>query len=238
MLEEKILNEQVLSKRLMRVGENVPQDAHLADIGSDHAYLPTYLMLKGKIKYAVAGEVVQGPYESALKQVAKNQLSHQIAVRLANGLAAIQPEDHISAITIAGMGGSLIRQILTDGLAQGQLRKEETLILQPNIGEMTLRQWLISEEYQICHEEILEENQKIYEIIVAIPNQKVTYSEKELFFGPCLLKERNAIFIKKWTLDLENKKRVLAQLLQAQTPPKEKIEEVKKQIQWIEEVLF
>lgn len=231
------MNEQVLSKRLQRVGANVPKDAHLADIGSDHAYLPTYLMLKGKIKFAVAGEVVQGPYESALKQVAKNQLSNKIIVRLANGLAAIQPEDQISAITIAGMGGSLIRQILTEGLANGQLRKEEKLILQPNVGEMTLRQWLVLEGYEISHEEILEENQKIYEIIVAKPNQPKVYTEQELFFGPCLLKERNEIFLKKWGRELENKKRVLDQLLKAQKTPNEKINEVKKQLQWIEEVL-
>lgn len=65
------MNHLDLSQRLAAVGEFVPESARLADIGSDHAYLPVALMLKGKIKYAVAGEVVQGPYESARKQVQK-----------------------------------------------------------------------------------------------------------------------------------------------------------------------
>ena len=80
--------------------------ARLADIGSDHAYLPVALMLKGKIEFAVAGEVVKGPFESAKRQVMKNGLSERIEVRLANGLDAIERQDQINAITIAGMGGS------------------------------------------------------------------------------------------------------------------------------------
>ena len=90
------MNHLDLSQRLAAVGEFVPESARLADIGSDHAYLPVALMLKGKIKYAVAGEVVQGPYESARKQVQKDGLEDRITVRLANGLDAIQPQDAIT----------------------------------------------------------------------------------------------------------------------------------------------
>ena len=152
------MNEQVLSSRLMQVGKQVPLGARLADIGSDHAYLPIYLVLKQQIPFAIAGEVVRGPYESAKKQVAKNGLENQIIVRLADGLAAIHAEDQIDAISIAGMGGTLIRNILENGKQQGQLTGNETLILQPNVGEATLRNWLIRNDYEIRHEEILEEN--------------------------------------------------------------------------------
>lgn len=231
------MNEQVLSLRLMQVGKQVPQGARLADIGSDHAYLPTYLMLHQKISFAVAGEVVKGPYESAKKQVGKNRLADKIVVRLADGLAAIQAEDQINAISIAGMGGSLIRKILESGKQQGQLTGKETLILQPNVGEPTLREWLVANNYQITHEEILEENQKIYEIIVANPGNDTTYTKKELFFGPQLLKERPPVFLKKWEKEIANKERVLGELNKAQETPLEKIEEVKEQLKWIEEVV-
>ncbi len=197
------MNEQVLSSRLMQVGKQVPLGARLADIGSDHAYLPIYLVLKQQIPFAIAGEVVRGPYESAKKQVAKNGLENQIIVRLADGLAAIHAEDQIDAISIAGMGGTLIRN-----------------------------------DYEIRHEEILEENQKIYEIIVAIPSDRnLSYSKKELFFGPILLKDRSLIFLQKWQKELTNKQRVLKELTKAQELPLEKIAEVKEQLQWIEEVL-
>ena len=222
----------------MQVGKQVPLGARLADIGSDHAYLPIYLVLKQQIPFAIAGEVVRGPYESAKKQVAKNGLENQIIVRLADGLAAIHAEDQIDAISIAGMGGTLIRNILENGKQQGQLTGNETLILQPNVGEATLRNWLIRNDYEIRHEEILEENQKIYEIIVAIPSDRnLSYSKKELFFGPILLKERSLIFLQKWQKELTNKQRVLKELTKAQELPLEKIAEVKEQLQWIEEVV-
>ncbi len=115
------MNHLDLSKRLALVGEHVPTGAFLADIGSDHAYLPVALMLKDKIEFAVAGEVVKGPYESAKKQVQKNGLEKRIVVRLANGLDAIEPTDQINAITIAGMGGALIRDILEAGAKQHRL---------------------------------------------------------------------------------------------------------------------
>lgn len=127
------MNEQSLSLRLTRVGEQIPDQARLADIGSDHAYLPVALMLQNKIQYAVAGEVVKGPFESASRQV-KNGLSDKITVRLADGLAAIQPDDQIDTVVIAGMGGTLIRTILENGKSQQKITGKERLVLQPNVG--------------------------------------------------------------------------------------------------------
>lgn len=106
------MNAQNLSKRLEKVASFVPKGAIVADIGSDHAYLPCYLVHKGIIQKAVAGEVVKGPYQSALKKVKEEGLENQITVRLADGLEAIESADHVDTITIAGMGGSLIVSIL------------------------------------------------------------------------------------------------------------------------------
>lgn len=238
------MNEHSLSKRLAMVGAEVPSGARLADIGSDHAYLPTALMLEGKIQYAVAGEVVKGPFESAKRQVAKNGLSNKITVRLADGLAAVVPEDRIDTVTIAGMGGTLIAHILDEGVRSGNLQKTERLILQPNVGEQNVRQWLIANEYWIEREHILEENDKIYEIIVALPvtaaktdSRKGEYTEKELFFGPLLAVEKSPIFLKKWQKEQQNRQRVWNQLQQAGTPQTEKITEIKEQLSWIEEIL-
>ena len=127
-----------LSQRLTQVGEFVPQDAILLDVGSDHAYLPIHLVKTGRINKAIAGEVVKGPYESAVANVQSAGLQDQISVRLANGLAAFEPTtDGVNTITIAGMGGHLIAEILEDG--RDKLCQVSTLILQPNNGERHLR---------------------------------------------------------------------------------------------------
>ncbi|MGM0329688.1 tRNA (adenine(22)-N(1))-methyltransferase [Enterococcus sp. AZ084] len=230
------MNHTDLSKRLETVGRFVPEAARLADIGSDHAYLPVALMLKGKIDFAVAGEVVKGPFESAKRQVSKNGLSERIEVRLANGLDAIEKQDQINAITIAGMGGSLIRDILESGRQNQRLSGKERLILQPNIGEKTLRAWLKENNYQIIAEEILEENKKIYEIIVAEKKeQPIEYSEKELMFGPHLLAEKNAIFLAKWQRELKQLEVILEQLKNASE--QNRYETIQQEVEWIKEVL-
>lgn len=232
------MNEQELSQRLTVVGDAVPKGARLADIGSDHAYLPVALMLAEKISYAVCGEVVAGPFHSAQKQVAKSGLTEKIVVRLADGLAAIKRTDEINTITIAGMGGTLIANILENGKTQGQLTGKERLILQPNVGEANVRLWLQKEGYQIVGENILAENDKIYEVIVAEKTeQQQELSEKEVFFGPYLLAEKNNVFLKKWRQEQQALKKVLAQLQKAKVIPEEKVAEIQKELSWIEEVV-
>ena len=96
------------------------------------------------------GEVVEGPYQSALQNVADNGLEDKIEVRLANGLAAFEPTDGISCITIAGMGGRLIADILAAGLEK--LASVSRLVLQPNNREDELRAWLVDNDFRIVDE--------------------------------------------------------------------------------------
>ena len=230
------MNAQQLSKRLAKVGEFVPSQARLADIGSDHAYLPVRLMLAKKISYAVCGEVVKGPYESALHQVTLQGLADNITVRLADGLFAIEPSDKIDTITICGMGGTLIKQILLEG--KERITGEELLILQPNVGEATLRKYLVANGYSIIAEEILEENKKIYEIIVAKKLvQPVSLNEAQYLFGPLLMQEKSPVFIKKWQRELMQRQRVLQQLQNSAQNHDEKIAELQVEMKLIEEVL-
>lgn len=230
------MNAQQLSKRLAKVGEFVPSQARLADIGSDHAYLPVRLMLAKKISYAVCGEVVKGPYESALHQVTLQGLADNITVRLADGLFAIEPSDKIDTVTICGMGGTLIKQILLEG--KERITGEELLILQPNVGEATLRKYLVANGYSIIAEEILEENKKIYEIIVAKKLvQPMSLNEAQYLFGPLLMQEKSPVFIKKWQRELMQRQRVLQQLQNSAQNHDEKIAELQVEMKLIEEVL-
>jgi tRNA (adenine22-N1)-methyltransferase len=113
----------------------------LADIGSDHGYLPVVLMRLGAIAaaVAVAGEMAETPFRSAQRTVRVNDLEQQIPVSLANDLMAVEPEDEITAITVYGMGGETIRDIIFEA-GNVRLSCRERLILQPNGGEQPLRQ--------------------------------------------------------------------------------------------------
>ena len=228
------MNEIKLSKRLKAVADYVDKGARLADIGSDHAYLPTYLVQKNEVEFAVAGEVVKGPFEIAKNHVAQANLKETIQVRLANGLAAIENVDKIDTIVIAGMGGILISEILEAG--KGKLSSVKRLILQANNHGDTLRQWLIEHQFVIKAEQILLEAGKFYEIIVAEPttNENPVLSANDLLFGPFLSKEKSVIFQQKWQKELNTLNKIIDRLPDEQT---EKREEVLTEIAKIKEVL-
>lgn len=230
------LNEHTLSMRLERVAAHVPAGARLADIGSDHAYLPVALMRRGAIAAAVAGEVALTPYLSAERTVCESGQDLRITVRLADGLAAIKPEDAITAISLCGMGGETIRDILERGKAH--LSGQERLILQPNGGEQPLRQWLMDNGYRILCEEVLRENRFDYEIIVAERGGPVVYSEQELYFGPLQMQARSPAFLVKWQRRLHQKQKTLGEFARAgQAVPEEKVQDVALQARWITELL-
>ena len=230
------MNEHTLSMRLERVAANVPAGARLADIGSDHAYLPVALMRRGAITAAVAGEVATTPFHAAQRTVRDNGLEQQVTVRLADGLAAVEPHDGITAISLCGMGGETIRDILESGKVH--LSGQERLILQPNGGEQPLRQWLMDNGYSILSEELLQENRFYYEIIVAERTGPVLYSAEELYFGPLQMQARSPAFIAKWQRMLRQKHKTLASFEQArQAVPPEKLQEITQQASWITALL-
>ena len=230
------MNEHTLSMRLERVAANVPAGARLADIGSDHGYLPVALMRRGLITAAVAGEVATTPFHAAQRTVRDNGLEQQVTVRLANGLAAIEPQDTITAVSVCGMGGETIRDILESGKAH--LSGHERLILQPNGGEQPLRQWLMDNGYAILIEELLHENRFYYEIIVAERATPVAYSAEQLYFGPLQMQARSPMFIAKWQRLLRQKHKTLAGLERAQQAlAQDKFEDIHQQIKWITALL-
>ena len=221
----------MISKRLELVASFVPQGAILLDVGSDHAYLPIELVERGKIEGAIAGEVVVGPYQSAVKNVEAHGLEEKIQVRLANGLAAFEEADQVSVITIAGMGGRLIATILEEGLQK--LANVERLILQPNNREDDLRIWLQDHDFQIVAESILEEAGKFYEILVVEAGQ-MELSANDVRFGPFLSKKVSPVFVQKWQKEAEKLEFALSQI------PEKNIEErqvLAHKIQAIKEVL-
>lgn len=225
-----------LSRRLLAIAEYVPQGATLADIGTDHAYLPCHAALNGRIKKAIAGEINEGPYRSALKTVHACGLAAVIDVRKGDGLSILRPGE-ADAVVIAGMGGELIRRILEAGA--DRLNDSARLILQPNNAADKVRAWLDANGYDIVDEQILEEDGHFYEIIAADPGHPAPLSERERFFGPVLLQKQGPVFRKKWLSELEKRERVLRALEKAKRPSETeaKAMAIKKEIAEIKEVL-
>lgn len=230
------MNAQKLSKRLETVASFVPTGAVVADIGSDHAYLPCYLIHKGIAARAVAGEVVKGPYESAVRQVRTEGLTDKITVRMADGLAAVEQDDHVDTVTIAGMGGPLIVNILEKH--PQSLKSVTRLILQPNIHAKAIREWALQNGWALQDEVILREDDKVYEVLV-LQRGAMSLTEAEILLGKQLSANRSDVFVEKWTREITNWQRVLTAIeAAASTPENEtKRKELQQLIDMVQEAL-
>ncbi|WP_179395457.1 tRNA (adenine(22)-N(1))-methyltransferase [Lacticaseibacillus absianus] len=213
-----------LSKRLQHIADFLGDGRRIADIGTDHAYIPIQLAKAGRIDFAVASDVGEGPVAIATANVRDNGLADVIDVRLADGLAGLRPEDGIDTLFIAGMGGLLIRDILTAGLAH--LDGTETLILAPNRDDEALRIWLAQHEFGILDEDLVEELGHVYPIIVAGQTKpEVPYQEADLILGPVLRQRRSALFLQELDKRIVKTQAVLTNLANAQADQAAKIAE-------------
>lgn len=181
-----------LSKRLSTAASFVRDGAFVADIGTDHAYLPIHLVTIGKVKGAIASDINKGPITKAKENIAKYGYTDKIFTQIANGLDNIEkykPND----IMICGMGGELIAEILD---ASPYIKnKNVRLILQPMTSVFELREYLAN-GFSIVFERIVCEDDKIYQIICAEYDGKVhKYSKTELEIGKINIENKQAELI-------------------------------------------
>jgi len=246
-----------LSRRLTALAEWVPQGARFADIGTDHALLPVYLALNGKISYAVAGDVHEGPVEAAKHQVAEAGLNEIVSVRLGDGMAVLTPGE-VDTVTIAGMGGSLMARILDQ--AGERLNGVHTLILSPHVAEDVVRRWLVQHQFVLDQEMLLEEDGVIYTLMravlvqdpieaqahhsrlydegIAAPPLSQISSSLLYGMGPLLLRRPTEIFLRKWEQEIAKRERVILQLSHSSAPEAaEKAREWEEDVREIREVL-
>ena len=213
-----------LSPRLRMVGDLIPSGSHLADVGTDHAYLPAALILEGKIPFAIAADLRQGPLDRARATVREYGLVEQVAFRLCDGLSGIRPEE-VDAVAIAGMGGETIAAILS---AAPWTRTENIpLILQPMSSMPDLRGWLGESRYVITEERLSREGENLYTVLSVRAGTMGPMTPAELWAGKNVNDPLRGDWLERW---IARTRRAVDGLVQAQgeqaLPRRRALEEV------------
>lgn len=151
-----------LSLRLKKIAAMVDRCESIVDVGTDHAYVPIYLIKNEICSKAIASDINKGPVEKAKKNVKKEGLDDRIECRLGGGLTTIKAEE-VNAAVIAGMGGNLIRDILEDSL--GIFKSLDYVVLQPVQNVDVLRKYIFEKGYELIDEELCKDEEKYYEIM-------------------------------------------------------------------------
>lgn len=176
-----------LSKRLIASANFIKGFNCLADCGTDHAYLPIYVVKEGFVNSAIASDNKLGPLTNAKKNIIQASLLMKVKIKYADGLNYLNKD--IDIVSVLGMGGRLITEILSKANKQYVKR----LVLGPNSEAKILREYLMENNFKIVNEELVEENGKYYQIIVCEPGN-MDLNELELEFGPIILKNKTPEF--------------------------------------------
>jgi len=193
----------ILTPRLKIIADSIQGFETVADIGSDHAYLPIYLVKNGRVKSAIATDINSGPVEISKKALKSHKVEESVRVRQGNGLEVIAPKE-AEVIVIAGMGGILIRDILDKDAKVAESAK--LLILQPMRDSDKVRRWLITHGFDITDEELVKEQDKIYEVIWAKPAAAVKTAEGLMLMGDKIIEKKHPLaaeYINKKMSELE-----------------------------------
>ncbi len=183
-----------LDPRLACAASMVRQGAVVADIGTDHAYLPVYLIKNGIVGFAIASDINRGPLERARQSAARYGVEENIRFELADGLEGVNPErEGVTDIVICGMGGELIARIIHD--SEYTRREGIQLILQPMSSAYELREYMAAAGFDILDERLSRAAGKIYTCILArYDGKKRKFSPTELLLGKRNIEKRELLF--------------------------------------------
>ncbi|NGU53717.1 SAM-dependent methyltransferase [Clostridium perfringens] len=184
-----------LSKRLKRIAEHVDKCESVADIGTDHGYIPIYLVKEGICKKAIASDINKGPIEKAKVNVAFEGVSNKVKCLLGPGLNPLKVGE-VNGVILAGMGGNLTRDILLADI--DKVKKYDFIILQPAQNPEVLREFLYKNDYEIIDEDLIKDEGRFYELFKVKYNENseklVFEDELEYEVSPLLRKKNHPLF--------------------------------------------
>ncbi|HHL2032790.1 class I SAM-dependent methyltransferase [Clostridium perfringens] len=180
-----------LSKRLKRIAEHVDKCESVADIGTDHGYIPIYLVKEGICKKAIASDINKGPIEKAKVNVAFEGVSNKVKCLLGPGLNPLKVGE-VNGVILAGMGGNLTRDILLADM--DKVKKYDFIILQPAQNPEVLREFLYKNDYEIIDEDLIKDEGRFYELFKVKYNEnseKLVFEDELEYEVSPLLREKN-----------------------------------------------
>ncbi|MBE5948246.1 MAG: SAM-dependent methyltransferase [Lachnospiraceae bacterium] len=193
-----------LSKRLKAVADFVTPGKRVADVGTDHGYVPIYLVQSGRTQYALAMDVNKGPLGHAKDNIIKYKLQNHIETRLSNGLREYN-KGEAESVVIAGMGGNLMVQILSE--AHDKWKADTELVLSPHSETELVRRYLVENNMTIKDESMLIDEGKFYVIMRAVSGRSDYESDVHFRYGKLLLERKDSVL--KRYLDRELSKKNL-----------------------------
>ena len=215
-----------INNRLKLVGDYVDKGSIPLDIGCDHAKLSIYLLKEKNFPFVYASDNKIGPLNQAKENVNYYSLADKIKLIKAEGLNSLN--DKIDTITVTGMGGLTINKMFLEN--KNKLTNIKTIILSPNNFIKEVRETINKLGYYLKDEELVEESNKLYHILVFSKGNK-TYSDKELYLGPILMTKSKEI-IKKY---YRNELSTINNLLLNNSIPRERQEELRKIREYLED---
>ena len=153
-----------LSKRLQVIADLVPENSIVADVGTDHGHIPAYLIKNNISKKVIGTDISKGSLEKIIGYIKKSGYDKEIESRLGYGLEVLKPYE-VDTLIIAGMGGVLINEILDKD--KNLTNSITNFIFQPMLGVDELRKYLMNNSFEIIKEDLVKEDNKYYEIILA-----------------------------------------------------------------------
>lgn len=179
-----------LSKRLALVASFVHEGGSLADIGTDHGYIPIALVSRGTVSGAIAMDVRQGPLERAKAHIREHRLEDRIETRLSDGAAMLQPGE-ADTVVIAGMGGELVIHIMEGG--RHLWEQVNQWVLSPQSELDKVRQFLRDHGFVIIREDMVEEEGKYYTVMDVARGTMNEMTQAECRYGAWLIQHKNPV---------------------------------------------
>lgn len=202
-----------LSKRLSAVASFVTPGLAVADVGTDHGYIPIYLAGQCSRKI-IAMDVNDGPLKRAEEHIRLHHLEALIETRISDGLQALDPGE-VQSVVLAGMGGALVLKILADNPAV--TAKVEEFIIQPQSEVAKVRDWLWQQGFIVQAEDMVRDDGKFYPVMYVKHGREAPYTPAELCYGRCLLKQKHPILQQFIAGEITRNERILTQLSRQQS---------------------
>ncbi len=218
-----------LSKRLHAVAGLVTEGASVADIGTDHGYIPIYLIQERIASKVIALDVKKGPLERARMHIVGHGLKGQIETRLSDGLREVTPGE-VDTMIAAGMGGGLVIHILED--SPETVKEISSLILQPQSEIDKVRRYLNEHGYRIVEERMVEESGKFYPMMRVVHGSGEPYEEYEYLYGKRLLEEKDPVLRTYLLREQGIRESILEQLRRHKNSPTAREREKEMQEEW------